>query len=775
MNKTLMAAGLAVILGACSSSKKSDVAEGATPNPFFAEYTTPFGVPPFDQIEVAHYKPALLKGMEEQSKEIEAIVANPDAPTFENMIVALDQSGELLTKVMYAFGGQSSVNTTDEIQELERELYPLLSKHSDDISLNPQLFARVKSVYENQASFHLDKEQKKLLEETYKSFVRGGANLPEDKQAKLRELNEKISMLQLTFGQNTLKETNDFQLVIDNKEDLSGLPEDVIVKAAQTAQENGLDGKWVFTLHNPSVMPFLQYADKRDLREKIFKAYTNRGNNNNENDNKEDLSGLPEDVIVKAAQTAQENGLDGKWVFTLHNPSVMPFLQYADKRDLREKIFKAYTNRGNNNNENDNKEVVKQLVAARLEKARLMGYEDYAAFVLEENMAKNEKNVYDLLDKIWPSALAKAKEELADINAEIKKEGGNYEAEGWDWRYYFEKAKKAKYNLDENEMRPYFELGHVREGIFYVANKLYGITFTEIKDIPKPDPDALAFECKDKDGTHLGVLYMDFFTRPGKGGGAWCGGYRSQTYKDGKRVAPVVTTVFNFSKPAEGQPALLTADETETVFHEFGHALHGLFCDVHYYGVSDVPRDFVELPSQVDEHWAVEPEVLKVYAKHYQTGEVIPQALVDKMIKSGKYGQGFATTEYLAASYLDMDYHVLKEIPADLDIEKFEAKVLGDRGLIRQIPSRYRSTYFGHTMEGGYTAGYYSYIWAEVLDCDAFQAYKETGNIFNPEVASKFRKYVLTPGGIDDAMDMYVNFRGKQPSIDPLLENRGLK
>ena len=706
MNKTLMAAGLAVILGACSSSKKSDVAEDATPNPFFAEYTTLFGVPPFDQIEVAHYKPALLKGMEEQSKEIEAIVANPDAPTFENTIVALDQSGELLTKVMYAFGGQSSVNTTDEIQELERELYPLLSKHSDDISLNPKLFARVKSVYENQASFHLDKEQKKLLEETYKSFVRGGANLPEDKQAKLRELNEKISMLQLTFGQNTLKETNDFQLVIDNKEDLSG---------------------------------------------------------------------LPEDVIVKAAQTAQENGLDGKWVFTLHNPSVMPFLQYADKRDLREKIFKAYTNRGNNNNENDNKEVVKQLVAARLEKARLMGYEDYAAFVLEENMAKNEKNVYDLLDKIWPSALAKAKEELADINAEIKKEGGNYEAEGWDWRYYFEKAKKAKYNLDENEMRPYFELGHVREGIFYVANKLYGITFTEIKDIPKPDPDALAFECKDKDGTHLGVLYMDFFTRPGKGGGAWCGGYRSQTYKDGKRVAPVVTTVFNFSKPAEGQPALLTADETETVFHEFGHALHGLFCDVHYYGVSDVPRDFVELPSQVDEHWAVEPEVLKVYAKHYQTGEVIPQALVDKMIKSGKYGQGFATTEYLAASYLDMDYHVLKEIPADLDIEKFEAKVLGDRGLIRQIPSRYRSTYFGHTMEGGYTAGYYSYIWAEVLDCDAFQAYKETGNIFNPEVASKFRKYVLTPGGIDDAMDMYVNFRGKQPSIDPLLENRGLK
>lgn len=700
-----MAAGLAIVLGACSSQQKSDVAE-TTPNPFFTEYTTPYGVPPFDQIEVAHYKPALLKGMEEQTKEVEAIVSNPEEPTFENTIVALDQCGQLLQKTMYAFSGQSSVNTNDEIQELEREIYPMLSKHSDDISLNPALFARVKAVYENQAKFNLDKEQKKLLEETYKGFVRGGANLSEADQAKLRELNSEISMLQLTFGQNVLKETNAFQLVIDNEADLAG---------------------------------------------------------------------LPEDVKVKAAETAKEMGKEGKWIFTLHNPSVMPFLQYADNRELRKQIFEAYTNRGNNNNENDNKEVVKKLVTARLEKAKLMGYKDYAAYVLEENMAKDEKNVYDLLNQVWTPALAKAKEELADINAEIKKEGGDFEAAGWDWRYYFEKAKKAKFNVDENEMRPYFELGHVREGIFYVANKLYGITFNELKDIPKPDPDAFAFECKDKDGTLLGVLYMDFFTRPGKGGGAWCGGYRSQTYENGKRVVPIVTTVFNFSKPAEGQPALLTADETETVFHEFGHALHSLFGDVHYYGVSDVPRDFVELPSQVDEHWAFEPEVLKVYAKHYQTGEVIPQALVEKMTNAGKYGQGFATTEYVAASLLDMDYHVLKEIPKDFDIEKFEAQKMSDRGLISQIPPRYRTTYFGHTMEGGYTAGYYSYMWAEVLDCDAFQAYVETGDIFNQTVAQKFRQYVLTPGGIDDAMDMYVNFRGKKPSIEPLLKNRGLK
>ena len=700
-----MAASLAVVLGACNSSKKSDVADVA-PNPFFTEYTTPFGVPPFDKIEVAHYKPAFEKGMEEQKKEIDAIVNNPEEPTFENTIVAFDRSGELLTKVMYAFSGQSSVNTTDEIQALEQELYPVLSAHSDDISLNPALFTRVKAVYDKQASMNLNKEQKKLLEETYKGFVRGGANLDADKQARLRELNEKISVLELTFGQNVLKETNAFKLVVDNKEDLAG---------------------------------------------------------------------LPESLIAAAAETAAADSMEGKWIFTLHNPSVMPFLQYADNRALREKIFKAYINRGNNSNGNDNKNVVKELVAARLDKAKLLGYEDFAAFVLDENMAKNEKNVYNLLDQIWTPALKKAKEELADINAEIKKEGGNFEAEGWDWRYYADKARQAKFNMDENEVRPYLELNHVREGAFYVANKLYGITFTEIKDIPKPDPDAFAFECKDKDGSSLGVLYMDFYTRPGKGGGAWCGGYRDQSYKDGKKVLPVVTTVFNFSKPAAGQPALLSADEAETVFHEFGHALHGLFADVHYTGVAGVPRDFVELPSQVMEHWVFEPEVLKVYAKHYQTGEVIPQELVDKIVKSSKYGQGFATVEYLAASLLDMDYHTLKEQQPDMDIEAFEAEAMNKRGLIRQIPPRYRTTYFGHTMEGGYTAGYYSYIWAEVLDADAFEAHKETGDIFNPEVASKFRKYVLTPGGIDDAMDMYKNFRGKEPGIEPLLKNRGLK
>lgn len=700
MKKLILMAGMATVLGACGSQK------GADSNPFLSEYNTPFEVPPFDKIQLEHYKPAFIQGMEEEAKEVEAIANNPEEATFENTIAALDQSGKLLRKVSSVFYGQNSADTSDKMQEISRELSPLLSKHSDDISLNPKLFARVKAVHDQMEELSLNKEQKKLVEETYKSFVRNGANLDSTSQERLRELNSEIDMLQLTFGQNMLKETNAFQLVVDKKEYLAG---------------------------------------------------------------------LPETLIANAAETAKEAGMEGKWIFTLHNPSVMPFLQYAENRDLREKIFKAYINRGNNGNEADNKEVVKRLVTARLEKARLMGYDNYAEFVLEERMAKHAENVYNLLDQIWTPALAKAKEELADIQAEIKKEGNNFTAEGWDWRYYAEKAKQARFNLDENELRPYLKLENVRNGVFYVANKLYGITFTELKSIPLPHPDAEAFECKDQDGKHLGVLYMDYFPRASKRGGAWCSTYRSQTYKNGEKVAPVVTIVCNFSKPAAGQPALLNADETETLFHEFGHALHNLFKDVHYYGISGVPRDFVELPSQVDEHWAFEPEVLKVYAKHYQTGEVMPNELVEKMDKSGKYGQGFATTEYLAASYLDMDFHVLKEIPQGMDVMQFEDETLSKRGLLPQIPSRYRSTYFNHTMGGGYTAGYYSYIWAEVLDADAYEAYKETGDIFNQEVAGKFRKYILTPGGIDDAMDMYVNFRGKEPGIEPLLKNRGLK
>ena len=697
MRKTIITTCAAAIV--CGSA----MAKGG--NPFLGKYTTPYGIPPFEQIKVEHYKPAFVKGMEEHKKEIDAIVNNKKTATFENTIAALDRSGELLNNVASVFYGQNSACTSDEMQAVSREISPLLSQHSDDITMNAALFKRVKYVYDHQSEEKLDKEQKKLLEETYKSFVRSGANLSADKQEQLRKLNQEISMLQLTFGQNMLAETNAFQLIIDNKDDLAG---------------------------------------------------------------------LPQNLIASAAEVAKERGLDGNWVFTLHNPSVMPFLQYSDRRELRERMYKGYISRGCQGGKNDSREVVKKLVKARLEKARLMGYEDYASMALDNRMAKTPEAVYELLDQVWKPALAKAKEELADIQEEMKKDGRDFTAEGWDWRYYADRAKRAKYAFDENELRPYLKLENVRDGLFYCANKLYGITLTQIKNVPLPHPEAQAFEVKDAKGKHIAILFMDFFPRASKRGGAWCGTYRDQTYEKGKKITPVVTIVCNFTKPAAGEPALLTADEASTMFHEFGHALHQFFQDVHYQGISNVPRDFVELPSQINEHWCFAPEVLKVYAKHYKTGEIMPQSLVEKMERSQKYGQGFATVEYVAASLLDMDWHVLKSVPDDLDVEDFERQTLVKRGLISQIPPRYRTTYFNHTMGGGYTAGYYSYMWAEVLEADGFEAFKETGDIFNQDVANRFRKYVLTPGGINDAMDMYVNFRGKKPDTKPLLRNRGL-
>ncbi len=675
-------------------------------NPLLAEFNTPFGVPPFDDIKPEHYMPAFELGMEQQRAEIDAIINNDQPATFENTIVALDQSGALLNKVSYVFFAQNSACTDSAMQAISRELSPKLSKHSDDINLNPALFAKVKEVYETTDTTTLTKEQNKLLQESYKGFVRSGANLDSLGQAKLRELNSEISLLQLTFSQNMLAETNAFQLFIEDEKDLAG---------------------------------------------------------------------LPQSLIDNAAEAATSAGQEGKWLFTLHNPSVMPFLQYAENRDLRQKMYEGYTNRGNNNNENDNKDVVRRLIEARIAKAKLMGYNDYATLALETRMAKTTEAVCTLFDQVWPSVLKKANEELKDIKAEIRKEGKNFEPMGWDWSYYANKAKQAKYAMDENELRPYLKLENVRDGMFLLANKLYGVSFTQIDSIPVPHPEATAFECKDADGTHLGVLYLDFFPRASKRGGAWCGRYRNQTYADGQRKAPIVTVVCNFSKPAAGQPSLLTADEASTMFHEFGHALHSLFADVHYYGIASVPRDFVELPSQVMEHWVFEPEMLALYARHYETGEVMPTSLVQKLEKSGKYGQGFATAEYWAAAWLDMMFHFLKEVPEDFDVMAFEKQVMDDIRLPKQIAPRYRTTYFNHTMGGGYTAGYYSYFWSEVLDADAYEAFKETGNIFNTEVAAKFRQYVLTPGCIEDADVMYHNFRGAMPSIEPVLKNRGLK
>ena len=688
---------LALMVTSCNNSR----------NPLLEEWDTPFGIPPFSEVKIEHYKPAVLAAIEEHNKEIEAIINNPEAPSFENTIVALDNSGALFSRVYSVFGSETSINSTPELMAVETELAPIVSAHFNEISMNEQLYQRVKAVYDNRDNLGLEPDQMRLLTETYKDYEKSGATLPEDKKAELKKINSRISELQLKFEQNVLKETAAFNLVVDNEADLSGLPE-----AAKEA----------------------------------------------------------------AAQRAAEKGMEGKWVFGLDNASVMPFLQFDDNRALRTELINGYLHRGDNDNENDNKAIIVEMVNLYNQKAKIMGYDNYAEFVLQDRMAKTPEAVYNLLDQLWTPALKSAKRELADMYPIAKAQGINDELTAADWRYYFEKAKAEKFNLSEDELKPYFKFENVREGIFYVANRLYGITFTQLNNVPVPHPEAQAFECKDADGSTLGIIFMDMFARPGyKRGGAWCGGYREQYYKDGVRVIPIVTIVGNFTRGTGDAPALLSPDETETFFHEFGHALQSLLQDVRYQGNASMTRDFVELPSQINEHWAFEPEVLKVYAKHYQTGEVIPQELVDKLDKSGKYGQGFATTEYLAASLLDMDYFIMDEIPADLDVDKFESKVLGDRGLLSQIPPRYRSTYFTHVFGGGYTVGYYSYIWAEVLDADSYEAFKETGDIFNQEVARKFREEVLERGGEDDAMTLYVNFRGKEPGIDPLLANRGLK
>lgn len=675
-------------------------------NPLLQEWNTPFGIPPFEDVKSEHYMPAFKEALKQHKAEIDAIINSTEPATFENTIAAYDNAGELYSKVSAVFSSASSVASNDEIIAIAQELSPISSAHFNEIRLSDELFARVKSVYDAKDSLDLNENQLRLLEDTYKSFERNGATLSPEKKEQLKAVNSEISALQLTFGQNMLKETAAWTLLIDNEEDLAGLSEGQIMEAASRAEASGNAGKWQF-------------------------------------------------------------GLD--------NPSVMPFLESADNRDLRRQMLNAYLNRCNNDNEQDNKEIIKNLVAKRLEKAQILGYENYAEYVLEERMAKTPEAVYDLLNQLWEPALKVAKQELDDMTKIAKREGVSLPLEASDWRYYFAKAKQEKYSISEEETKPYFQLENVREGIFYLTNKLYGITFTQVENVPLPHPEAVVYECKDEDGTQLGLLFMDMYARAGqKRGGAWCTSYRGTKYVDGERVAPLMAIVGNFTRPVGDKPALLSADETETFFHEFGHALQGLFADVEYQGLDYMTRDFVELPSQIMEHWVFEKELLQVYAKHYETGEVIPDELVEKIIKAGKYGQGFATVEYLAASLLDMDFHILTEIPEDFDVMAFEDKVLGDRGLLPQIPSRYRSPYFNHTFGGGYTAGYYSYIWAEVLDCDAYNAFVQTGDIFNKEVATKFRKEILERSNEMDAMDLYINFRGQEPDIKPLLENRGL-
>ncbi len=622
----------------------------AQENPFLKPYDTPFNVPPFDKIKVEHYLPAFKEGIKQQEQIIDRIVSEKSIPDFSNTIEPLENSDILLSEVGGVFYNMRSANTSAELQEVAKEIAPMLSRHNDNILLNKRLFVKIKEVYENKEP--LNTEQARLLKEYYDRFVKGGAGLDDVKQARLREINEKLSLLGLKFGDNLLAETNDFKLVIDNKDDLSG---------------------------------------------------------------------LPQSLIDAGAETAKKLGMEGKWVYTLSNPSVMPFLQYSAKRDLREKIWRAYMSRGNNGNANDNNEVIKEIVSLRLERANLLGYKTHADFVLEDNMAKNPAGVYGLIDKLWKPSIETAKREAADIQAMIDKEGGNFKLQPWDWRYYTEKIRKEKYDLDEEMLKPYFEMNNVRNGIFTLANKLFGITFTERTDIPKYHDEVKTFEVKEEDGTYIGIFYVDMHPRSSKRGGAWMNNYRDQYVLNGKNVNPIIGIVGNFTRPTGDMPALLTFDEAETFFHEFGHALQGFLSKCSYKSTSgtNVSRDYVELPSQIMENWASEPAVMEFYAKHYKTGEMIPKELLDKMENSSKFNQGFATTEYLAACYLDLAFYTrteaLTEKPGD-----FEEKYLSEIGLIPEIISRYKSTYFNHIFNSGYSAGYYSYIWAQVLDADAF-------------------------------------------------------
>ncbi len=728
---------MAILLMSCSqTSQKPEV---AVENPLLVEFDTSFGVPPFELIRNEHFMPAFQKAMAQHKREIETIVNNTDPPTFQNTLAALDESGRLLARVANVFDNLSGAHTNDTMKEIEAELAPLRTKHGMDISLNPGLFQRIKTVYENRNSLDLTTEQFMLLDKTYKEFIKGGANLGEAEKSRFREINEELSLLAVKFGQNVLNDTNAFEMLLDTEADLAGLPESIRSGAANTALDK--------VKEDQQNMAALREKAKQDKQEV--------------------------DAAKIEELQALVNKYSGKWLFTLHKPSFIPFLMYSEKRELRERIFTAFANVGNNDNAFDNKANAARTAALRVERANILGYKTHAALILEDNMAKEAGNVYKLLRQVWEPAIARARQEVRDMQAMISADGQDFQLQPWDWWYYAEKVKKAKYDLDDQAIRPYFNLENVRDGMFEVATKLWGITFTEIQDVPKYLEEIKAFEVKKADGSHVGVLYTDYFPRASKRGGAWMNAYRTQYRQNGKDIRPVIANHGNFSKPTGNMPALISYDEALTMFHEFGHALHGLLSDCTYISLSgtSVPRDFVELPSQIMENWASHPDVIKNYARHYQTGEPIPDELLEKIKNAGHFNQGFATIEYLASCFLDMDWHVLTS-PEQLDTAEFEKASMQKIRLIPEIIPRWRSTYFQHIFAGGYSSGYYSYIWAEVLDSDAFEAFEQNG-IFDQKTAAAFKDHILSKGGTDDPMALYLRFRGAEPKIEPLLRKRG--
>ncbi len=676
-----------------------------TQNPFFAEFDTPYGVPPFDKIKTEHYMPAFIEGMRQDSLEIEAIANNPEPPTFANTIEALEYSGEMLDRVSSVFFNLYSADTDKDMDAIAEKVTPLLTDHSDNIRLNAALFKRIKAVYDERNSLNLNQEQMRLLEKKYQSFVRSGANLNDEQKARLREINKELGLLDIKFGGNVLAETNAYQ-------------------------------KWI--------------------------------------DNEQDLDGLPQDVKNAAAEEAAAAGQPGKWLFTTQKSSFIPVLQYCTNRELRRELLIAYTMRGNNNNDNDNKSVINQTVRLRVEKAKMFGFDNPADMILETSMAKNAKNVMDFLPSVWEPSLAQAKKEAAELQKLMDAEGRGEKLEPWDWWFYAEKLRREKYNLDEEALKPYFKLENVRQGVFDLATKLYGLKFEKLSGMPVYNPDVEVFKVMDADGSLLGIFYGDYFPRAGKRGGAWMNNISEQYVKDGVDHRPVICNVCNFTKPTADKPSLLTMDEVETLFHEFGHALHGFLSKCTYESLSgtSVPRDFVEMPSQLMENWCYEPEVMRSYAKHYLTGETIPDSLIESLQRASTFNQGFVMTELLSATILDMDYHMVTTTDS-IDVEAFEKASMERMGMIPQIIVRYRSTNFSHIFTTGYEAGYYSYTWSAVLDADVFAAFKETGDVFNREVATSLRRNILERGFTDDPMTLYVNFRGRQPDPKNLLRRKG--
>ena len=698
MKKNIILIGiLGIFLYSCTTKTN----DGTMKNPLLEKWNTAYEIPPFEQIKLEHYLPAFDQAMKMHNAEIEAIVNNKETATFVNTIEALEYSGSTLNKISAVLSNLLSSNWSEEFQVIADSIMPLLSVHEDNIYLNQKLFERIKFVYENKEKENLSPEQERLLEESYKGFVRGGANLALEKQERFKEINQELTQLTLNFDKNVLGATNAFKLEITNESDLAGLP----------------------------------------------------------------------DNFKEGAKVSDSLG-NVKWIVSLNNPSLLPFLQYAENRDLREKIWRAYSSRCNGG-EFDNNQIINKIVNLRIERANILGYSSHADFVLEETMAKNSQSVYDLLLKVWKPALAKAIEER---NIYIKKSGLK-NIEPWDWRYYTEIIRKEQYDLDESEISKYFSVENVQTAIFDVCNKLYGLKFVENKTLPKYDPDVISYEVFDNDKV-ISILYIDYYVRPSKSSGAWMTEYRIQhETQDGNNVIPIVSLVLNFPKPTGDTPSLLSFDDTETFFHEFGHAVHGMLSKCRYASISgtNVPRDFVEFPSQFMENYAINKEVLKTYAKHYLSGEIISDQLIEKILKAGTYGQGFTNVELIAASLLDMDYHVLTT-QTNINPIEFENAAMAKIGLIPEIISRYKSQYFKHIFTGsfGYSSGYYSYTWSAVYEADAFELFKEKG-IFDKETANSFRNNVLEIGNTKDLKTQYLIFRGQEPQIKPLLEKRGLK